>query len=223
MFRFSHFAVATGHVPSTGKALTGSRSPFPASITAVTFCTKSGACSDTSGATAVARAHRGRHRNLMQVRERLIDDLAVPPHDLRAALAVGLLDGLLDLRNRLIARQQTRDREEARLHDRVDARPHAGTLCQVVGVDSKEADPFLDDLLLQLSWQVVPHASERRMARSAETPRPERHVRARRSCPRTRIDDRPRSWRDRRGTPTGLACLLIRRCETVIAPDFFES
>jgi hypothetical protein len=49
MFRFSHFAVAVGHVPSTGKALTGSRSPLPASITAVTFCTKSGARSDTSG------------------------------------------------------------------------------------------------------------------------------------------------------------------------------
>ena len=48
-FRFSHFALATGHVPSTGKALTGSRSPLPASITAVIFCTKSGARSDTSG------------------------------------------------------------------------------------------------------------------------------------------------------------------------------
>src|SRR3954449_8843076 len=49
MFRFSHFAVATGHVPSTGKALTGSRSPLPAIITAVTFCTKSGAPGETSG------------------------------------------------------------------------------------------------------------------------------------------------------------------------------
>ena len=49
MLRFSHFAVATGQVPSTGKALTGSRSPLPASITAVTFWTKSGARSETSG------------------------------------------------------------------------------------------------------------------------------------------------------------------------------
>src|SRR4029453_18697604 len=39
MFRFSHFAVPVGQGPSTGKALTGSRSPLPASITAVTFCT----------------------------------------------------------------------------------------------------------------------------------------------------------------------------------------
>ena len=49
MLRFSHLAVATGQVPSTGNALTGSRSPFPASITAVIFWTKSGARSDTSG------------------------------------------------------------------------------------------------------------------------------------------------------------------------------
>src|SRR6185503_6318746 len=47
--RFSHFAVPTGQVPSTGKALTGSRSPFPASMTAVTFCTKSGAWVETRG------------------------------------------------------------------------------------------------------------------------------------------------------------------------------
>src|SRR5262245_6958489 len=49
MLRFSHLAVAVGHVPSTGNALTGSRSPLPASMTAVIFWTKSGACSETSG------------------------------------------------------------------------------------------------------------------------------------------------------------------------------
>ena len=37
-------AVPVGQVPSTGNALTGSRSPLPAIITAVTCCTKSGAC-----------------------------------------------------------------------------------------------------------------------------------------------------------------------------------
>ena len=52
MFRFSHCAVAVGHVPSTGKALTGSRSPLLASITAVTRLTKSGAASDTMGGSA---------------------------------------------------------------------------------------------------------------------------------------------------------------------------
>src|SRR3990172_1819309 len=49
MLRFSHCVVSSGHVPSTGNALTGSRSPLLASITAVTRWTKSGACSDTIG------------------------------------------------------------------------------------------------------------------------------------------------------------------------------
>ena len=49
MLRFSHCAVAVGQVPSTGKALTGSRSPLLAIITAVTRLTKSGAASATIG------------------------------------------------------------------------------------------------------------------------------------------------------------------------------
>src|SRR5215472_11371857 len=49
MVRFSHFVVPVGQVPSTGKAETGSRSPLPAIITAVTRWTKSGADSETSG------------------------------------------------------------------------------------------------------------------------------------------------------------------------------
>ena len=156
MLRFSHFAVAIGHVPSTGNALTGSRSPLPASITAVTFWTKSGACSETSGGRPCACADRRRHRNLVQVRERLIDDLAVPAHDLGPALAVGLLDRLLDVVDRFVARQHAGDREEAGLHDGVDARAHAGALGEVVGVDGEEAELLLDDLLLHLARQLVP-------------------------------------------------------------------
>jgi hypothetical protein len=47
MPRFSQRLVAVGHVPSGGKALTGSRSPLPESITDVTRWTKSGASSGT--------------------------------------------------------------------------------------------------------------------------------------------------------------------------------
>ena len=50
MVRFSHFVVPSGQVPSTGKAETGSRSPLPAIISAVTRWTKSGASSGTMGA-----------------------------------------------------------------------------------------------------------------------------------------------------------------------------
>ena len=49
MARFSHWVVPDGQVPSTGKAETGSRSPLPAIMIEVTFFTKSGACSETSG------------------------------------------------------------------------------------------------------------------------------------------------------------------------------
>src|SRR3990170_1548332 len=52
MLRFSHRVVPTGHVPSGGKALTGSRSPFCAIIIAVTFFTKSGASGGTVGGSA---------------------------------------------------------------------------------------------------------------------------------------------------------------------------
>lgn len=49
MLRFSHLLVPTGQVPSAGNALTGSRSPLPAIITADTRWTKAGASRATSG------------------------------------------------------------------------------------------------------------------------------------------------------------------------------
>ena len=49
MLRFSQRAVAVGKVPSTGKALTGSWSPRPAMISAVTSCTNLGASLATMG------------------------------------------------------------------------------------------------------------------------------------------------------------------------------
>ena len=47
--RFSNLLVLVGHVPSGGKALTGSSSPRPSSKRRVTRCTKSGACGGTAG------------------------------------------------------------------------------------------------------------------------------------------------------------------------------
>jgi hypothetical protein len=49
MLRFSQRLVPTLQVPSTGKALTGSRSPLLAIMTAVTPWTKSGASGETAG------------------------------------------------------------------------------------------------------------------------------------------------------------------------------
>src|SRR5262245_21763202 len=50
MRRFSQRVVAVGQVPATGPADTGSRSPLPAIITAVTRRTNSGAFSGISAA-----------------------------------------------------------------------------------------------------------------------------------------------------------------------------
>ena len=44
--RFSHLAVAVGHVPSTGLAETGRRSPLPRAIVPMTRWTKSGAAGE---------------------------------------------------------------------------------------------------------------------------------------------------------------------------------
>ena len=91
------------------------------------------------------------------MRERLIDDLAIPAHDLRPALAVGLLDRLLDVLDRLVARQHAGDREEAGLHDRVDARTHAGLLGQLRRRRSRRSGAcLLDDLLLHFASAARP-------------------------------------------------------------------
>jgi hypothetical protein len=49
MARFSYFVVPLGKVPSTGSALTGSRSPSPAIRREVTRATKSGTSTGTGG------------------------------------------------------------------------------------------------------------------------------------------------------------------------------
>src|SRR5512138_712084 len=54
--RFSHFEVPVGQVPSIGNAETGRRSPLPASMSAVTRFTKSGACSETVGGRGLPSA-----------------------------------------------------------------------------------------------------------------------------------------------------------------------
>ena len=106
--------------------------------------------------TAVRRGDARRHRHLVEVGERRVHGLEVAPDDFRAALAVGLLDRVLDLRDRLFARQDAGDREEAGLHDRVDAAAHAGVAGHGGRVDGVEADALLDHLLLHLARQMVP-------------------------------------------------------------------
>ena len=90
--RFSHLAVPVGKAPSTGRALTGSRSPLPSSMRAVTRLTKSGACSDTAGRRWRVAVACGRHLHLCSAVQGAVDGGEVAGHDLLAAAAEGLLD-----------------------------------------------------------------------------------------------------------------------------------
>jgi hypothetical protein len=107
------------------------------------------------------RSHRqgadlGSGRDLIEVLERGIDRSEVALYDFRSLFSVGLLDGLLDLGDRFLARQDAGYREEAGLHDRVDAAAHADFAGHSVGVDGVKGELLLDDLLLDLPGQVLP-------------------------------------------------------------------
>ena len=69
-----------------------------------------------------------------------------------------MLNRFLDLRDRLIARQHTADREEAGLHDRVDAIAHADCLCATaIRVDRIDLDLLGDNCFLDRARQLVPN------------------------------------------------------------------
>ena len=97
MIRFSHCVVPVGNVPSTGIALTGSTSPLPAMMVAVTFFTNSGALSDTVGGISMVLVACAGHLYLVQVASGGIDCGKVLLNDLLTALAISLLNGVLDL------------------------------------------------------------------------------------------------------------------------------
>ena len=138
MLRFSKAVVPGGKLPSTGMALTGISSPRPAIILAVTLRTKSGASSGTSGGSSAPVSVCG-HRDLVQMLQRRVDRGEVLLDHRAALAAVGLLDGVLDRGDRLVARQHAGDGEEAGLQDGVDARAEAEVLRHLGRVDDEEA------------------------------------------------------------------------------------
>ncbi len=93
----------------------------------------------------------------MQVFQRGIDRREVLLHDGFAALAVGLLDRVLDLLDRFVLGQHAADGEEARLHDGVDTAAHAGRFGHFVAVDHEELQLLLDDVFLHVARQLGPH------------------------------------------------------------------
>ncbi len=97
------------------------------------------------------------NRDFVQMREGGVDRGEVALHDRIAALAVGFLDRRLDRADRGVLRQHPAHREEAGLHDGVDAPAHAGLARHLVCIDDVNAQLARDDLLLHLARQMIPN------------------------------------------------------------------
>ena len=89
-----------------------------------------------------------RYFHFIQVVKGRIDGRVILLNDRLPLGTVGLLDRLLDLLDRLVARQDTGEREETGLHDRIDAPPHAGFARNVRGIDDIEANVAIENRLL---------------------------------------------------------------------------
>jgi hypothetical protein len=72
-------------------------------------------------------------------------------------VAVGLLHRLLDPLDGLVGGQHAGELEEAGLHHGVDAVAHAHVARHPVGVDDPELDLLVDELLLHVAGEPVPH------------------------------------------------------------------
>ena len=88
--------------------------------------------------------------------DRSVDGCEVAGDDRLAALRVGLLDEALDPRDGLPGRQDPSKLEEAWLHDRVDATPHADLVGHGERIDHPEVDLLVHQLLLDATGQVLP-------------------------------------------------------------------
>ena len=89
------------------------------------------------------RGPLGRHLHLLHGVAAGIHGRIVHVHDVLALLAVGLEDGVLHLLHGLLERNDVRDLEECRLHDRVGARAQAELGGDLRGVDDVEVDLVL--------------------------------------------------------------------------------
>ena len=98
----------------------------------------------------------GWHFHLVQVRQGLVHSFVVLVDHAFAALAIGLLDGVFDLRDRFFTWQHTGYGKKAGLHDGVDAVAHAGLFSHIIGVDGVELQLLFYDGGLRFARQVVP-------------------------------------------------------------------
>ena len=130
------------------------------SVSAISF----GASAVKGGGKFLRAGDLGGNLDLEQVGERLVHRRDVLLHDFLALAAVGLLDGVFDLLDGLLARQHAGQGEEAGLHDRVDARAHAGGLGDADRVNHVELDLLLDQGLPGRAGEAGPRFRSRRSA-----------------------------------------------------------
>ena len=108
------------------------------------------------GQQAAGAVRALREGYLVQMLERVVHRLEVHGHDLLAFLAIGLLDGILDGLDGLLAGEHAGQREETHLHDRVDAPTHAAVPRHFGRVDDIEIRLLRDERLLQRRRQLGP-------------------------------------------------------------------
>ncbi len=97
-----------------------------------------------------------RHLDFVQVDQGLVDCGVVFLDNGLTTLAIGFLDGFLDLVDCIFTRQDPGDGKEAGLHDGVDAPTHAGLFGDIIGIDGVELELLLDDILLRFLGQLIP-------------------------------------------------------------------
>ena len=173
MLRFSHFDVPVGHVPSTGNALTGSRSPWFASITRRHALDEVRRASGTGGGqrrrvVGASAARRPRCR-CGERRVHRGEVLLRPPPSPR--LRVRLFDRVLDLRRSPASRGSTPEIAKKHVCMIVLMRvPRPASRGHAVRVDRRRSAAACSTIsLLHLERQLVPDVCPARTARSAGT------------------------------------------------------
>jgi hypothetical protein len=88
--------------------------------------------------------------------ERGIYGREVLPNNRFPSFAVALADELFDLLERFFARQHAAQREETRLHNRIDAIAELRLPRHASRVDNEYFQPLIDDRLLNRTRELVP-------------------------------------------------------------------
>ena len=90
------------------------------------------------------------------MREGAVHRREIALHDVLALAAIGLADGFLDPRDRLVARQHAGDGEEAGLQDGVGAPAQPDLLGGAGGIDHEQLQAEVADARLHRPWQMLP-------------------------------------------------------------------